>query len=245
MSTNHQEQGTCRHLSSESSAPWRIHLTPGLGPRLPLTATAAQVTQMEADGLLRVAISAEEAVVWPLGNQGGGTKMKLGQRSCGWEDFWSYLKVPWFSHWSICGSLRDVEVIFRERPDTVFAGNVPGKAWFVRHSHGRILWRCGGVSGVRRCQAAFSIFTEVDSEIGRLWQAPHNQWFHLIWDGWNEVDGKIWKDMERYGKRTYGHYYSHYPSDQWAYLGPVPKDFFERHNDQVIANQFAELWWQL
>eukprot|EP00435_Cladocopium_sp_Y103_P047242 s2095_g13.t2 len=38
----------------------RIHLTPGLGPRLPLTATAAQVTQMEADGLLRVAISAEE-----------------------------------------------------------------------------------------------------------------------------------------------------------------------------------------
>ena len=38
----------------------RIHLTPGLGPRLPLTAAAAEVTQMEADGLLRVAISAEE-----------------------------------------------------------------------------------------------------------------------------------------------------------------------------------------
>lgn len=38
----------------------RIHLTPGLGPRLPLTATATEVTQMEADGLLRVAISAEE-----------------------------------------------------------------------------------------------------------------------------------------------------------------------------------------
>ena len=27
--------------------------------------------------------------------------------------------------------------------------------------------------------------------------------------------------------------------------GPVPKDFFERHNDQVIANQFAAPWWQL
>ena len=40
----------------------RIHLTPGLGPRLPLTATPSHVTQMEADGLLRVAISAEEAV---------------------------------------------------------------------------------------------------------------------------------------------------------------------------------------
>ncbi|CAK9069271.1 unnamed protein product [Durusdinium trenchii] len=38
----------------------RIHLTPGLGPRLPLTARAADVTRMEADGLLRVAISAEQ-----------------------------------------------------------------------------------------------------------------------------------------------------------------------------------------
>lgn len=41
----------------------RIHLTPGLGPRLPLTARAADVTRMEADGLLRVAISAEQVRV--------------------------------------------------------------------------------------------------------------------------------------------------------------------------------------
>lgn len=38
----------------------RIHLSPGLGPRLPLDATSAEVTRMEADGLLRLAISAEE-----------------------------------------------------------------------------------------------------------------------------------------------------------------------------------------
>ncbi|CAE7457047.1 P4H11 [Symbiodinium natans] len=38
----------------------RVHLSPGLGPRLPLDATATEVTRMEADGLLRLAISAEE-----------------------------------------------------------------------------------------------------------------------------------------------------------------------------------------
>ena len=59
---NIQQPTRTRDLRSPVSAPWRIHLTPGLGPRLPLTATAAEVTQMEADGLLRVAISAEEAV---------------------------------------------------------------------------------------------------------------------------------------------------------------------------------------
>ena len=186
MSTNHQEQGTCRHLSSPFS-PLEDSFDAGPG------------TQMEADGLLRVAISAEEAVVWPLGNQGGGTKMKMGQRSCGWEDFWSYLKVPWFPHWSICGSLRDVEVIFRERPDTFFPGNVPGKAWFVRHSHGRILWRCGGVSGVRRCQAAFSTFTEVDSEIGspQPMISPYFTWFGMDEMKWMERYGKIWKENLR------------------------------------------------
>lgn len=35
-------------------------MTPGLGNRLPLTASTADVTRMEADGLLRVAISAEQ-----------------------------------------------------------------------------------------------------------------------------------------------------------------------------------------
>ena len=66
----------------------RIHLTPGLGPRLPLTATAREVTQMEADGLLRVAISAEEVKGpsdlsrWKVESVHPGRVLFFPQKSC-------------------------------------------------------------------------------------------------------------------------------------------------------------------
>lgn len=136
MSTNHQEQGTCRHLSSPFS-PLEDSFDAWPGPS---SAADRNGGTGDADGSgwsAKASHQCRRGSGLTIG-QSGRKKNENGTKVLWLRGFWELLEGSMIFS-SICGSLRDVEVIFRERPDTVFAGNVPGKAWFVRHSHGRIL----------------------------------------------------------------------------------------------------------